>query len=202
MDVSEWTLTATAAAAVAAAVSAITSAVSASAARRAIAQNESITAASRIREDHLRENARLLEHATTTLERAYAALMGANEQLNVPPRNRINWLTSARLIEEFKSTKLRIDDPLLLQECLSHEMHWRNQFSFKLEQLGVSHPDYFRQSGKEIIQLTSAVIVCGFSTWPDEYNDPIDKYSTVKEAVNQIGVSHMWAHLRFHLELQ
>lgn len=202
MDVNDWTLVVTAVAAVAAATSAITSAVSAKAARVAIQQNETLSTSIREREDSQRENSRLLNHATTTLERAYAALTGGNSALNVPPRSRFNWLTSARLIEEFKSTKSRINDPLLLQECASHEMHWRNQFSLRLEQLGTSHPDYFRQSANERIELTSAVIVCGFSTWPDQQDDPIDKYGTTENAVNLIGVSPRWAHLRYHLGLR
>jgi len=76
------------------------------------------------------------------------APMGGSTNLNKPTKNRLSWLTAARLIEEFKATKERITDPLLSQECLSHETHWRLQFARKLEALGIGHPDYFKQAGK------------------------------------------------------
>lgn len=203
MDVNDWTLLVTAIAAIAAAISAMTSAISAKAARSAIKQNEELSTAARESEDSQRENTRLLEHATTTLQRSYIALTGGAERLSFPPCSRINWLTAARLIEEYKNTKTRISEPLLLQECLSHEAHWRNQFSLRLEKIGLSVPGYFEQSGPidSRIELTSAVIVCGFSTWPEEQDDLIKKYKSPMNAVEQIGLSPRWAQLKFHLDL-
>lgn len=202
MDDSGWTILINSAAAIAAAISAVTSAVSARAAYRSIKQNDLLHSEEQKSAESQRENIRLFDHAIMTLERAFMALMGGNANLNVPPKNRLNWLTAARLIDEFKATKERITDPLLSQECLSHEAHWRLQFSLKVEELGIGHPDYFRQSGDVRIQLTSAVIVCAFSGWMDEQDDAIDKHASPQEAAETLGVSPLFAHLKLHLGIR
>lgn len=199
MDENGWGILINSGAAIAAAVSAITSAISARAAYRAIKQNDLLHSNEQKSTDAQRENTRLFDHAIMTLERAFMALMGGNSTLNVPPKSRLNWLTAARLIEEFKNTKERISDPLLAQECLSHEAHWRLQFARKLEGLGIGHPDYFEQSGKVRIHLTSAVIVCAFSEWMKELDDAIDERGSPQQAVEALGVSPQFAHLKFHL---
>ncbi|MBP5119622.1 hypothetical protein HUS85_27685 [Pseudomonas protegens] len=215
MDNNFWTLVANSLAAIAAAVSAAISFSSTKAAYKAIRQNEVLHAeaqrkseeqreSARLIEREQRENARLLDHAILMLERSFSALMSNDDQLPNPPKDRLNWLTSARLIEEYKATKDRITDKLLLQECNSHEDHWRLQFSKKLEPLTINNPEYFAQSKaprdlNKQIQLTSAVIVCAFSEWRKEQQDPIDKYSTHQEAASSISVPHSFAQLRFHL---
>lgn len=199
MNDTEWGILISSGAAIAAAVSAITSAINARAAYRAIKQNDLLHSNEQKSKEVQRENTRLFDHAIMTLERAFMALMGGNSALNVPPKSRLNWLTAARLIEEFKNTKARISDPILTQECLSHEAHWRLQFAQKLEELGVGHPDYFKQSGKIRIHLTSAVIVCAFSEWIEELGDAIDERGSPAQAVDELGVSQVFAHLRFHL---
>ncbi|BAV74181.1 hypothetical protein PCAU_1972 [Pseudomonas chlororaphis subsp. aurantiaca] len=202
MEDSFWTLTVNSGAAVAAAISAVTSAISARAAYRAIRQNEALHAEEQAAIDLQRENGRLLDHATVTLGRAFTALMDGNPSLSLPPKNRINWLTAARLIEEFRSTKERITDPLLAGECASHEAHWRLQIALKLRGLETGEFEYFRPGGANAIQHTSAIIVCGFSTWPDDQDDPIKKYESPAKAYEAIGVSYAFANLRFHLGLR
>ncbi|MFM9487897.1 hypothetical protein [Pseudomonas monachiensis] len=199
MDDNGWGILINSGAAIAAAVSAITSAISARAAYRAIKQNDLLHSNEQKSTDAQRENTRLFDHAIMTLERAFMALMGGDPTWNVPPKSRLNWLTAARLIEEFKNTKERISDPLLVQECLSHEAHWRLQFARKLEELGTGHPDYFKQSGKVRIHLTSAVIVCAFSEWMKELDDAIDERGSPLQAVETLGVSPQFAQLKFHL---
>jgi hypothetical protein len=199
MDVNAWGILINSGAAIAAAISAITSAISARAAYRAIKQNDLLHSSEQMRIDAQRENSRLFDHAIMTLERAFMALMGGDSSLNVPPKNRLNWLTAARLIEEFNDTKGRISDPLLARECLSHEAHWRLQFARKLDELGIGHPDYFKQSGKVRIHLTSAIVVCAFSEWMSELGDAIDKRGSPQQAAEELGVSPSFAQLKFHL---
>lgn len=196
-----WGILINSGATIAAAISAITSAISARAAYRAIKQNDLLHSNEQKNTESQRENTRLFDHAIMTLDRAFMALMGGNPTWSVPPKSRLNWLTAARLIEEFKNTKERISDPLLAQECLSHEAHWRLQFARKLEELGTGHPDYFRQSGKVIIHLTSAIIVCAFSEWMDELGDAIDERGSPQQAAENLGISPVFAQLRFHLGL-
>lgn len=150
------------------------------------------------RSDEIRENERLLNHATTTLERAFLALRGPDASITHPPRNRLNWLTAARLIEEYKKTKARMKDPLLLQECESHEEHWRHQFYLKLTPLADGYADYFQHStdSGNNIQLTSAVVVHAFASWPKGKLDPLSIYQSEKDAAEELGIDFFWFNLQ------
>jgi hypothetical protein len=154
------------------------------------------------RSDEIRENERLLNHATTTLERAFLALRGPDTSITHPPRNRLNWLTAARLIEEYKKTKARMRDPLLLQECESHEEHWRHQFYLKLIPLADGHPDYFQHStdSENNIQPTSAVVVHAFASWPEGKTDPLRIYRSETDAIEKLGIEFYWFNLQRALE--
>lgn len=207
MDINLGSLIANGIAALAAAASAVFSASSARAAFKAIKQNEIQHAENQAKIEAQRENTRLLDHAIVTLERAFTALMGNDVQLPAPPRNRLNWLTSARLIEEYKATKDRISDPLLLRECNSHEDHWRLQISRKLESLTMGQPEYFKHTkGNDRshmpIHLVSAVVVCSFSQWPEDQLDPIDKYASPADASARLHLSQAFAQLRFHAGIE
>ena len=191
----EWNLIWTTVAAVAGAISAITGAASAFAAFHAIKVNNANHSKSLEEAENDRENERLLSHAITTLERAYFTLEGNKPDLNVPPKSRVNWLTSARLIEEFKSTKSRIHDPLILQECTSHEAFWRHRFYVKTSALDIGHPDYFRQGGENSIQLTSAIIVTDFAMWPEGRDDPLKESGNSPEAITGRAIHLKWFNL-------
>jgi hypothetical protein len=191
----EWNLIWTTVAAVAAALSAITGAASAYAAFRAIKENNSNhTKANEVAEKE-RKNERLLAHAITTLERSYSTLDGGKPSLNVPPKNRINWLTSARLIQEYKSTKARIQDPFILQECISHEAYWRNKFYVRIDPLSLGFPDYFKQGEGENIQLTSAIVVADFAMWPEGREDTIAELEGAPEAITGRPLHLKWFNL-------
>jgi hypothetical protein len=194
-------------AASASAISAIAGLMSAMAAFRAIKRNDKNHAISlaniekaRIQEEEIatarRENERLLKHAVTTMERAYLALRGPSSQVLFPPQSRLNWLTAARLIEEYRLTKSDIGDPNLYRECESHEEHWRHQIYLLLQPLAVQHPDYFRSgSSSEMIQCVSAVIVHSFADWPAGKIDPLSKYPSTSEALEKFGVNPNWFNL-------
>ncbi|WP_063912497.1 hypothetical protein [Pseudomonas sp. p21] len=155
-------------------------------------------------DNQAREDERLMNHAKTTLERAYLALRGPSERAAEPPRDRLNWLTSARLIEEYKATKKRITSDFTMRECESHEEHWRHQFYLLLSPVAkrLGGIEYYRRiSDQELgIDPVSAIIVKAFATWPDDKNDPLDKYRSPQDAANKLGVSNIWTSFRFHLK--
>lgn len=198
-------------AASASAISAIAGLMSAMAAFRAIKRNDKNhatalenTEKARAREEHVaskrRENERLLKHAVTTMERAYLALRGPSPQVLIPPQSRFNWLTAARLIEEYRLTKSEIGDLQLYRECESHEEHWRHQIYLLLVPLATQHPEYFWSgSSSETIQSVSAVIVHSFADWPEGKVDPLSKYASINEALERFDVSPFWFNLRQNL---
>ena len=147
--------------------------------------------------DRVRENERLLAYSVLTLERSFTALVGQSAQDSAPPPDRLGWLTAARLIEEYKSAKTRLKDPIIVQECNSHEEHWRNQFRARLELIPYDPARYFtiRGFGNEV-QKTSAVIIHSFATWPDGKIDDLDKYLNTADAINKLGISNLWVGLR------
>lgn len=151
-----------------------------------------------------REDDRLLNHAKTTLERAYLALRGPSARATEPPRDRLNWLTSARLIEEYKATKKRITSDFTMRECESDEEHWRHQFYLLISPVAkrLGGIDYYRRiSDQELgIDPVSAIIVKAFATWPEDRDDPLNKYKSPQDAANKLGVSRVWTSFIFHLK--
>ena len=146
-----------------------------------------------------RTNAHLLNHAKISLERAFQALCGNTSPESPPPHDRLGWLTAARLIEEYKSTKQRITDKLTLQECESYEEHWRHQFYVRLEAIQSGPAGYFthRPKGEEI-QKTSAIIIHHFATWPLDKSDPLAEYKNAEEACEKLDIHLKWMKLRFY----
>jgi len=148
-----------------------------------------------------RENERLLTHAVTTLERSFSALVGSSQNGTIPPANYLNWLTAARLIEEYKATKIRISDSLILQECESHEEHWRHQFFIRLFNLaGRTREYYSKATGGEICPV-SAVIIHSFADRPYSRTDPLSKYPCARIAAEDLNLSDSWYALREYCEL-
>lgn len=184
-------------------ISAIAAAGSAFAAFWTIKKNTENLHSERASESEARENERLLEHAKTTLERAFIALRGKSDKATVAPKSRLNWLTSARLIEEYKVTKSRISSDVILRECESHEEHWRHQFYLLLDPISQGNEGfkyYDRVSPQELgVSPTSAIVVMAFATWPDSKIDDLKKYKSAQDAVDALGVDEKWSSLRTHL---
>lgn len=199
-------------AATAGAFSAIAGLLSAQAAFRAIKRNDhnhtlTLANAEKARkEEELStrtriENERRLQYAITTIERAYLALRGRDPDAQVPPQNRLNWLTAARLIEEYRVAKDEVSDPQLVRECESHEEHWRHQVYLLLLPLATGYPDYFYSDGTSgrSIQSVSAVIVHSFADWPEGKVDPLSAYRSIHDAVEKYPVHMTWFNLRNNL---
>ena len=145
-----------------------------------------------------RENERYLGYAVTTLERAFSALIGRSAADALPPSDRIGWLTAARLIEEYKSAKTRIKDRIILQECESHEDHWRHQFYLRLAPLAIGRVAYYSE-GSDSIDPTSAIVVHAFASWPENKLDPIKRYRTYNEALERLQIHPKWASLEWYV---
>ncbi|WP_236169782.1 hypothetical protein [Pseudomonas atacamensis] len=144
-----------------------------------------------------RKNTHLLNHAKSSLERAFSALCEGTPAGRPPAPDRLAWLTCARLIEEYKSTKCLIKEKLTLRECESHEEHWRHQFFLRLEPLGQMTQEYY-SNGLNGVELhkASAIIVHAFSEWPEGKADTLDKYRGGADAAKKLGVSPRWFALR------
>ncbi len=149
----------------------------------------------------LKQDDELLAHATVTLERAYAALMNGCENDAHPRADRLNWLTSARLIEDFRATKKQIKTSEILRRCEGHEEFWRNKIYQKLSPLALNI-NYFRPASRGgSIHLISAAIVNGFADWPAGRADRIDNYASPLVVIEEHGLSRQWAGLRHSLGL-
>ncbi|MBD9629748.1 hypothetical protein [Pseudomonas sp. PDM19] len=148
--------------------------------------------------DTARANERLLDHAVITLERAYSAFAGNSPDSNPPPDSRVGWLTAARLLLEYKNAKARMTDPLLIQECDSHEDHWRLKFYLKLSTIERDRT-YYTQAAR--IEKTSAVIITAFSEWPEGKPDPIDVYDSARDAMSKLKLNLRRSHpLRWYVD--
>lgn len=146
-----------------------------------------------------RKNSHLLNHAKVSLERAYHALCGNTPDNGPPPHDRLRWLTAARLIIEYSSAKARITDELTLQECESHEEHWRHLFYVRLSAIQDGPPSYFSpRRESEAINKTSAVVIHHFATWPEGKADPLKMYTNHHEAIEKLRIHAKWHQLEIY----
>lgn len=149
-----------------------------------------------------RSDERMASYAARTLERAYASLVGNESTDGKAVCDRLAWLTSARLIQQYKDTKSRIKSSVVLHECEGHEEHWRHQFFLALTHLENISPEYYSiGKGKGPIADISAIIVHAFASWPEGKTDPLDVYNSADDAVRSLGVNPWWITLRRHLKL-
>jgi hypothetical protein len=150
-----------------------------------------------------RSDERLAGYAVRTLERAYQSLVGPDGVAQRVPADRLAWLTSARLIEQYKDAKRKIKNSVVLHECEGHEEHWRHQFYLALQPLQQVSPEYFstNRPGSGPIHEISAVIIHAFATWPEGKVDPVDIYRDKTEAISKLRVHLMWFSLRRYLGL-
>lgn len=151
-----------------------------------------------------RRDDRLLSYAVKTLERAYESLVGEPCAIP-PPANRLAWLTTARLIEDYKKAKMRIRDKVALEELEGHEEHWRHQFYLALEPLERCQPEFYSGSDNtrllDRIPKVTAIIIHAFASWPEDKIDPLKAYKTPQDAVERLGVNKMWIGLRSYLNI-
>lgn len=149
-----------------------------------------------------RKNSHLLSYSKTTLERAFATLCDGVAAGYHPPANRVAWIASARLIEEYKKAKERIKDPLTLEECESHETHWRHQLYVRLDPLSKTVPEYYGPPrGNDSIPPWAAIIVHNFAMWPDDKPDPLDALELAVRTPNEWDTHLKWQALREYIRI-
>lgn len=144
-----------------------------------------------------------LDQATLSLERAYEALSSRGQQIQPPSPDRLNWLTAARHIEQYRRLKKLIDCKEHQLVCEEQEEYWRHKFYVCLDAPNPLLPDYYqertqphRQQG---IEPRSAIIVHDFAKWPDGKHDPID-LANVDSILNLGKVLQGNIGLRLYLE--
>lgn len=120
----------------------------------------------------------LLELAQLSLERAYNTLTDGGKNIYPPLSNRLNWLETARYIEQYKDFKSRITDKTHLTICDQQEKYWRHRFHLVLGHESFNQKAYFSSKSSEntaeYIEPRSAVVIFAFSKWKEQQIDPID----------------------------
>ncbi|MBT9538728.1 hypothetical protein [Thiobacillus sp.] len=113
----------------------------------------------------------VFKEAVLALERAYRSLMSEASSNDRPEADRLNWLTSARHIESYKSLRNSLKTRLYSRLCQQHEEHWRHEFYLRLLKDRIYQVAYFE---KGPIEPRSAIVIYGFAAWPNKKQDPID----------------------------
>lgn len=146
-------------------------------------------------EDAYKRSQSLLEEFKLGLERAYSTLITPDGSL-LPKRDRLAWLTAARMILRAMSFKKSITEPIIVQIAEDHEEYWRHRFFEAFDKnSSIMGSAYFEnhspQGDWDEISLTSAAILVEFIRWKVE--DPIDKAEArdlLIQNANQIHFGH------------
>ncbi|WP_431023541.1 hypothetical protein [Halomonas sp. H5] len=121
---------------------------------------------------------KFLDQATLSLERAYEALSSNGQNIQPPASDRLNWLTAARHIEQYRRLKNLIKCKEHQLVCEEQEEFWRHKFHVCLNGSRPLLIDYYQEKPepekKLGIEPRSAVIIHAFAKWPDGKEDPID----------------------------
>ena len=112
----------------------------------------------------------VFREAVLALERAYRSLMSGAELDGRPTADRLNWLTSARHIESYKSLRDTLKTSLYRRLCAEHEEHWRHEFYLRIAMNRIYQASYY-EAGP--IEPGSAIVVHGFAAWSNNRPDPI-----------------------------
>ena len=130
-------------------------------------------------EDRVREaDKELLAQAQKSLEWAYNSL--TNNGTDIPPNAaRLNWLTSARHLLRHRKIASSIKSGTYKTVHAEHEEYWRHQFYLALDHSTLRDTDYFSNLETPAwpvnIEVSSALVVVGFSNWPRQLKDPTDE---------------------------
>lgn len=88
-----------------------------------------------------------------------------------PDPDRLNWLTSARHIETYKSLRSKLKTDLYKHLCIENEEHWRHQFYLSILKNRIQQISYF-ESGP--LEPRSVIIIYDFAAWPKDKPDRIE----------------------------
>lgn len=113
----------------------------------------------------------VFKEAVLALERAYRSLMQGADSDGRPASDRLNWLTSARHIESYKTLRNSLKTSLYRRLCQEHEEHWRHEFHLRISKSCIYQVSYY-ETGP--IEPGSAIVIHGFAAWQNGRQDPID----------------------------
>ena len=113
----------------------------------------------------------IFKEAVLALERAYRSLMQGAGQDGRPTSDRLNWLTSARHIESYKSLRNSLKTSLYRRLCQEHEEHWRHEFYLRIAKDRIYQVSYYEIGP---IEPRSAIVIHSFAAWQNARQDPID----------------------------
>lgn len=116
-------------------------------------------------------DAEILKESILALERSFRSLMLNCSPEGQPASDRLNWLTSARHLEAFKSLRGSLKSSLYKRLMQEHEEYWRNEFYLTLLKNKIYQKSYFEVGP---IEPRSAIVIYGFAAWPNKKEDPID----------------------------
>lgn len=130
----------------------------------------------------LHDGERYLQHAIASLERAYLVISDSDKSPK-PVRDRMAWLTCARLLLSARDVAIRITDSEGLRALYDgEEEYWRNRFYEYFQPTSsdafAPEQDYFEQAGKiagEVVDERSIRTVYDFMKWPNARVDPIQE---------------------------
>lgn len=129
-----------------------------------------------------------LNEAMKALDRAFTIFTDSNINTSPPRPDRLNWLTTARMIESYKKLKLNVtsmEHRYVLQE---HEEYWRHKFYLALGSDEMLTPAYFAKPRKEMycdsdfanLDLTSLAVIYNFTEWKSDHEDPLNSVDAAK----------------------
>lgn len=121
----------------------------------------------------------IIQQLTLILERAYSILTDQGKNTAPPPPDRLNWLTSARLLLRYKKLKLSLSTDVYKTICDEQEEYWRYKFYLLIkDQSNYSNSFFGSSSGigsiNSNIAPKSALVVFNFASWNKERQDPLE----------------------------
>lgn len=121
----------------------------------------------------------ILDQAVLLLERAYTALTNDGAQTQPPAADRLNWLTAASHIEQYKRLKAELASNTHRTICEEHEEYWRHKMYICLNVPQHLSFDYYQEKQQPEkhtgIEPMSALVLHEFAKWPEGREDLIDK---------------------------
>jgi hypothetical protein len=125
-----------------------------------------------------KEDQELCIYASKVLEESYRELTQNGLVINPVEANRLNWLTSARLILRHQEIKSKIKSDVYILICEENERHWEHEFYKILQHSELMSGTYFKGNKMfnscENISPDSAVVVFKFARWRRNYEDPLE----------------------------
>jgi hypothetical protein len=127
----------------------------------------------------MRNSQEILNQAVLSLERAYATLSKDGTEIQPPAPVRLNWLTAARHLEQYKKLKAELASDTHRTVCEEHEEYWRHKIYVCLDAPHQMSVGYYKEKPQPDqragIEPRSALVVHEFAKWPEGRDDPIDK---------------------------